>query len=127
MIPNDGVYFYWLDMVRGGGHRLPAVDSRQLPTHNYLACITTACFLLHNITTLIILHFSHSPSSSHLGLVSSHVSIFVSFHKMPLTPIKPSERVDEWRQRVPSRLERRDPFEGDGFEERPATRLVSIS
>ncbi|KAJ4173031.1 hypothetical protein NW754_012036 [Fusarium falciforme] len=43
---------------------------------------------------------------------------------MPLTPIKPSERIDSWRQRVPSRLERRDPFEGDGFEERPSTRLT---
>ncbi|RSL44506.1 hypothetical protein CEP53_011210 [Fusarium sp. AF-6] len=46
---------------------------------------------------------------------------------MPLTPIKPSERIDAWRERVPSRLERRDPFEGDGFEERPSTRLVSLS
>ncbi|UPK98179.1 hypothetical protein LCI18_009114 [Fusarium solani-melongenae] len=43
---------------------------------------------------------------------------------MPLTPIKPSERIDSWRQRVPSRLERRGPFEGDGFEERPSTRLT---
>ncbi|RSM03597.1 hypothetical protein CEP52_007299 [Fusarium oligoseptatum] len=46
---------------------------------------------------------------------------------MPLTPIQPSERIDAWRERVPSRLERRDPFEGDGFEERPSTRLVSLS
>ncbi|KAJ4261687.1 hypothetical protein NW762_007125 [Fusarium torreyae] len=36
----------------------------------------------------------------------------------------PEERIDSWRQRVPSRLERRDPFEGDGFEERPSTRLT---
>ncbi|RTE79810.1 hypothetical protein BHE90_005677 [Fusarium euwallaceae] len=43
---------------------------------------------------------------------------------MPLTPIQPSERIDAWRERVPSRLERRDPFEGDGFEERPSTRLT---
>lgn len=119
-------------MVRGVRHRLPAVDSRQPPAHHYLACITTACYLLHNTTTLFILHplaspHLHSPSSSHFGLVSSHVSIFASYHKMPLTPIKPSERIDSWRQRVPSRLERRDPFEGDGFEERPSTRLVSLS
>ncbi|CAJ0552722.1 Ff.00g008000.m01.CDS01 [Fusarium sp. VM40] len=36
----------------------------------------------------------------------------------------PGERIESWRQRVPSRLERRDPFEGDGFDERPATRLT---
>ena len=34
------------------------------------------------------------------------------------------DRIDSWRQRVPSRLDREDPFEGDGFGERPATRLV---
>ena len=34
------------------------------------------------------------------------------------------DRIDSWRQRVPSRLDRDDPFEGDGFNERPATRLV---
>ena len=34
------------------------------------------------------------------------------------------DRIDSWRQRVPSRLDRDDPFEGDGFGERPATRLV---
>ncbi|KAJ4015601.1 hypothetical protein NW752_006522 [Fusarium irregulare] len=34
------------------------------------------------------------------------------------------DRIDSWRQRVPSRLDRDDPFEGDGFGERPATRLT---
>ncbi|KAF7551994.1 hypothetical protein G7Z17_g4634 [Cylindrodendrum hubeiense] len=34
-------------------------------------------------------------------------------------------RIDMWRTRVPSRLDREDPFEGDGFESRPATRLAS--
>jgi len=123
---NDGVYFYWLDMVRGVGHRLPAVDSRQLSTHIYLACITTACSFLHNNTLhssphRILIHSPHLASNFY-----RLISIFVSCHKMPLTPIKPSERIDSWRQRVPSRLERRDPFEGDGFEERPSTRLVSF-
>ncbi|KAH8714479.1 P-loop containing nucleoside triphosphate hydrolase protein [Ilyonectria robusta] len=33
-------------------------------------------------------------------------------------------RIDMWRTRVPSRLDREDPFEGDGFESRPATRLT---
>ncbi|KAH7133121.1 P-loop containing nucleoside triphosphate hydrolase protein [Dactylonectria estremocensis] len=32
--------------------------------------------------------------------------------------------IDMWRTRVPSRLDRKDPFEGDGFESRPATRLT---
>ncbi|KAL4727203.1 hypothetical protein ACLX1H_006104 [Fusarium chlamydosporum] len=32
------------------------------------------------------------------------------------------ERIDSWRQRVPSRLDRDDPFQGDGFGERPSTR-----
>ncbi|KAF4970686.1 hypothetical protein FSARC_2317 [Fusarium sarcochroum] len=36
----------------------------------------------------------------------------------------PEERIDSWRQRVPSRLERQDPFEGDGFDERPSTSLT---
>ncbi|KAF5680573.1 FAD dependent oxidoreductase [Fusarium heterosporum] len=36
----------------------------------------------------------------------------------------PEERIDSWRQRVPSRLDRQDPFEGDGFDERPSTRLT---
>ncbi|RGP78445.1 GTP-binding rho1 [Fusarium longipes] len=34
------------------------------------------------------------------------------------------ERIDSWRQRVPSRLNRDDPFAGDGFGERPSTRLT---
>ncbi|RGP69032.1 GTP-binding rho1 [Fusarium sporotrichioides] len=34
------------------------------------------------------------------------------------------ERIDSWRQRVPSRLDRDDPFKGDGFGERPSTRLT---
>ncbi|EKJ68503.1 hypothetical protein FPSE_11511 [Fusarium pseudograminearum CS3096] len=34
------------------------------------------------------------------------------------------ERIDSWRQRVPSRLDRDDPFKGDGFDERPSTRLT---
>jgi Ras family protein A len=46
---------------------------------------------------------------------------------MSFLSMMPEERIDSWRQRVPSRLERRDPFEGDGFDERPATRLVSHS
>ncbi|KAK7421554.1 hypothetical protein QQZ08_009899 [Neonectria magnoliae] len=33
-------------------------------------------------------------------------------------------RIDTWRTRVPSRQDREDPFEGDGFESRPATRLT---
>ncbi|KAM0351581.1 hypothetical protein ACHAPU_002589 [Fusarium lateritium] len=36
----------------------------------------------------------------------------------------PEERIDSWRQRVPSRQDRQDPFEGDGFDERPPTRLT---
>ncbi|KAM0548132.1 hypothetical protein ACHAPJ_010053 [Fusarium lateritium] len=43
---------------------------------------------------------------------------------MSLLNMMPEERIDSWRQRVPSRLERQDPFEGDGFEERPSTRLT---
>ncbi|KAM0224461.1 hypothetical protein ACHAQD_002032 [Fusarium lateritium] len=43
---------------------------------------------------------------------------------MSFLSMMPEERIDSWRQRVPSRLERRDPFEGDGFDERPATRLT---
>ncbi|KAL6411431.1 hypothetical protein AUP68_05141 [Ilyonectria robusta] len=35
-------------------------------------------------------------------------------------------RIDMWRTRVPSRLDREDPFEGDGFESRPATRLIRL-
>ncbi|KPM45669.1 hypothetical protein AK830_g999 [Neonectria ditissima] len=35
-------------------------------------------------------------------------------------------RIDTWRTRVPSRQDREDPFEGDGFESRPATRLASL-
>lgn len=37
-----------------------------------------------------------------------------------------TNRIDMWRSRVPSRLERDDPFENDGFESRPVTRLVSF-
>ncbi|KAF5563780.1 GTPase Rho [Fusarium napiforme] len=36
----------------------------------------------------------------------------------------PQERIDSWRQRVPSRMDRDDPFEGDHFDERPPTRLT---
>ncbi|RBR03485.1 hypothetical protein FVER53590_09747 [Fusarium verticillioides] len=36
----------------------------------------------------------------------------------------PQERIDSWRQRVPSRMDRDDPFEGDNFDERPSTRLT---
>lgn len=46
---------------------------------------------------------------------------------MSFLSMMPEERIESWRQRVPSRLERRDPFEGDGFDERPATRLVRPS
>ncbi|KAF5612232.1 GTPase Rho [Fusarium tjaetaba] len=38
----------------------------------------------------------------------------------------PQERIDSWRQRVPSRMDRDDPFEGDHFDERPPTRLVHL-
>lgn len=38
--------------------------------------------------------------------------------------MSPSGLIDAWRQRVPSRLDRDDPFAEDGFESRPATRLV---
>ncbi|KAF4984526.1 hypothetical protein FZEAL_302 [Fusarium zealandicum] len=43
---------------------------------------------------------------------------------MSLIAVEPQERVDTWRQRVPSRVERQDPFQGDGFDERPPTRLT---
>lgn len=46
---------------------------------------------------------------------------------MSFLSMMPEDRIESWRQRVPSRLERRDPFEGDGFDERPATRLVGLS
>ncbi|KAF5973083.1 GTPase Rho [Fusarium coicis] len=36
----------------------------------------------------------------------------------------PQERIDSWRQRVPSRMDRDDPFKGDNFDERPSTRLT---
>ncbi|KAF4473467.1 GTPase Rho [Fusarium agapanthi] len=36
----------------------------------------------------------------------------------------PEERIDSWRQRVPSRMDRDDPFERDHFDERPPTRLT---
>ncbi|KAF4456425.1 hypothetical protein F53441_1429 [Fusarium austroafricanum] len=36
----------------------------------------------------------------------------------------PEDRIDSWRQRVPSRMDRDDPFENDGFEERPSSRLT---
>ncbi|RKL09619.1 hypothetical protein BFJ68_g9044 [Fusarium oxysporum] len=36
----------------------------------------------------------------------------------------PEERIESWRQRVPSRMDRDDPFEGDHFDERPPTRLA---
>lgn len=45
---------------------------------------------------------------------------------MGFTPQKPEERVRSWRERVPSRLERMNPFQDDGFNERPGTRLVSL-
>jgi hypothetical protein len=37
-----------------------------------------------------------------------------------------TDNVDTWRFSVPSRHERDDPFENDGFDERPSTRLVSL-
>lgn len=43
---------------------------------------------------------------------------------MSLLNMMPEERIDSWRQRVPSRMDREDPFEGDHFDERPPTRLV---
>ncbi|KAF5012698.1 hypothetical protein FDECE_1258 [Fusarium decemcellulare] len=43
---------------------------------------------------------------------------------MEFAPIKPELRIESWRKRVPSRVERQDPFEGDGFDERPSTRLT---
>ncbi|KAF5024249.1 hypothetical protein F66182_3681 [Fusarium sp. NRRL 66182] len=43
---------------------------------------------------------------------------------MSLLSLKPEENIDSWRQRVPSRLDREDPFEGDAFHERPSTRLT---
>ncbi|KAG7420881.1 GTP-binding protein RHO1 [Fusarium oxysporum f. sp. rapae] len=42
---------------------------------------------------------------------------------MSLLNMMPEERIDSWRQRVPSRMDRDDPFEGDHFDERPPTRL----
>jgi Ras family protein A len=44
---------------------------------------------------------------------------------MSLLNMMPEERIDSWRQRVPSRIDREDPFEGDHFDERPPTRLVT--
>ncbi|KAI5456540.1 P-loop containing nucleoside triphosphate hydrolase protein, partial [Mariannaea sp. PMI_226] len=41
-----------------------------------------------------------------------------------LLDMSPGSRIDFWRTRVPSRLDREDPFEGDGFGSRPATRLT---
>lgn len=35
--------------------------------------------------------------------------------------------IDTWRHSVPSRLEREDPFNNDGFVERPCTRLVCVT
>ncbi|KAG5750789.1 hypothetical protein H9Q72_004325 [Fusarium xylarioides] len=43
---------------------------------------------------------------------------------MSLLNMMPQERIDSWRQRVPSRMDRDDPFEGDHFDERPPTRLT---
>ncbi|RKL30381.1 hypothetical protein BFJ72_g11494 [Fusarium proliferatum] len=43
---------------------------------------------------------------------------------MSLLNMMPEERIDSWRQRVPSRMDREDPFEGDHFDERPPTRLT---
>ncbi|KAF5611831.1 FAD dependent oxidoreductase [Fusarium subglutinans] len=43
---------------------------------------------------------------------------------MSLLNMMPEERIDSWRQRVPSRMDRDDPFEGDHFDERPPTRLT---
>ncbi|EWG50569.1 hypothetical protein FVEG_09747 [Fusarium verticillioides 7600] len=43
---------------------------------------------------------------------------------MSLLNMMPQERIDSWRQRVPSRMDRDDPFEGDHFDERPSTRLT---
>ncbi|EWZ89191.1 hypothetical protein FOWG_08924 [Fusarium oxysporum f. sp. lycopersici MN25] len=43
---------------------------------------------------------------------------------MSLLNMMPEERIESWRQRVPSRMDRDDPFEGDHFDERPPTRLT---
>ncbi|TXC03280.1 hypothetical protein FocTR4_00002019 [Fusarium oxysporum f. sp. cubense] len=43
---------------------------------------------------------------------------------MSLLNMMPEERIESWRQRVPSRMDRDDPFEGDYFDERPPTRLT---
>ncbi|KAF5719798.1 FAD dependent oxidoreductase [Fusarium globosum] len=43
---------------------------------------------------------------------------------MSLLNMMPEERIDSWRQRVPSRMDREDPFEGDHFDEHPPTRLT---
>ncbi|KAI1012530.1 hypothetical protein LB504_008389 [Fusarium proliferatum] len=43
---------------------------------------------------------------------------------MSILNMMPEERIDSWRQRVPSRMDREDPFEGDHFDERPPTRLT---
>ncbi|KAL6864524.1 rho type ras-like GTPase [Trichoderma novae-zelandiae] len=39
-------------------------------------------------------------------------------------PEELAESIDSWRQSVPSRMERADPFGNDGFEERPNTRIT---
>ncbi|TFA98642.1 hypothetical protein CCMA1212_009456 [Trichoderma ghanense] len=39
-------------------------------------------------------------------------------------PEELAESIDTWRQSVPSRMEREDPFGNDGFEERPSTRIA---
>lgn len=64
--------------------------------------------------------------TTHLVIVPvySSPSCFYSYCLNTLI-MGPRDLVDAWRQRVPSRLDRDDPFDNDGFEERPATRLVS--
>ncbi|KAF4344858.1 FAD dependent oxidoreductase [Fusarium beomiforme] len=50
-------------------------------------------------------------------------TLFLSI-SMSLLNMMPEERINSWRQHVPSRLDRDDPFEGDHFDERPPTRLT---
>jgi hypothetical protein len=47
-------------------------------------------------------------------------------HRPQQMPEQLAESIDTWRRSVPSRMEREDPFDNDGFEERPSTRVVSI-
>ncbi|OTA06207.1 hypothetical protein A9Z42_0069440 [Trichoderma parareesei] len=45
-------------------------------------------------------------------------------HRPQQMPEQLAESIDTWRRSVPSRMEREDPFDNDGFEERPSTRVA---